>query len=328
MTFGKERKEQGNGDYMKIIKGVIPEEYNKLIKENELYLTIKTTGLRKKQNSIYGIAVAGRKGREFIYQICFAPLPRYEHNLIPEFLKFANQFDHWITYYGNRFDLPFLKEKLYVYDLKLPDIVHEDMYQSMRLLREELHLSSAAKKNVVEYLHLEEFPVSGREEIKLLQNLQKQPENEEYSQILIANLKRSLKFLFEVRKFLKPLEEENLQLLSDPLYKIQSVRFKGNYLTARGFTDDSSRKIYGIHANLSVLDDGSFQLDMPIEEAPYKNGLRTRFVKDFGSVDHNDLPFPDGLYPLTIGKTMILKNIRSYGEYLLIGLMKKIKKAP
>ena len=82
------------------------------IKNRALFLDIETTGFSAAKARLYLIGTAYVQDHVLVTEQFFAETgsPDEEAALIYEFDSLAAQFDTIVTFYGSRFDLPFLKE--------------------------------------------------------------------------------------------------------------------------------------------------------------------------------------------------------------------------
>lgn len=85
-----------------------------------------------------------------------------EKPLLKEVYKLLSDADMWTTYYGVRFDVPFLQAKFLEYGMPvLPPIPHKDLYFTVK---SNLKISRKSLQNVGYYLGLsnEKTPVEGK----------------------------------------------------------------------------------------------------------------------------------------------------------------------
>ena len=120
--------------------------------EESVFLDIETTGFRAATSHLYMIGTAVWNRREQAWQIrqWFAEHPGEEAALLRVFAQFILPYRTLIHFNGERFDLPYLKEKYGQYGLEcpLPLPVSVDIYQDIRHLKRVLGLSHMNQKSL------------------------------------------------------------------------------------------------------------------------------------------------------------------------------------
>ncbi|MDO5713779.1 MAG: ribonuclease H-like domain-containing protein [Tissierellia bacterium] len=307
---------------MDIIKKELPPKYKKVIKEGQIYLTIKTTGLQKVKNSIYGIGYAYLEDGKPKYTILNSLLVHEEYILIQKFIEDTKDSNIITTYYGNTFDLPFLVEKMEIYDFTLPPHYEDDMYILVKTLKDELKLKSMSKKHIGDFFQIAEPPLDGKKEIQLYKQALTNKSESKLNIELIENTRKSLFLLLELKHRILPLEEEYLILKKDPFYRINHCKIQGDYLQIKGFTTDEKKEIYHQSITLKTNKESeSFFLEFPVKSAPYDKERRCYYTLDQKLINYSSIPFPKEVYPLKLGKIYILKNIKEIAETYLKELL-------
>ncbi|MDO5540904.1 MAG: ribonuclease H-like domain-containing protein [Eubacteriales bacterium] len=135
-----------------------------------LFFDIETTGFTARSSSLYLIGTVNFQGPDWVITQWFAQTPQEETEILHAFLSFAKQFSQIIHFNGERFDIPYIKEKSLT--CQMPDIfsglVSRDLFRMIRPLKPLLQLSSLNQKSLEEYLGLfRRDPYNGGELIKV-----------------------------------------------------------------------------------------------------------------------------------------------------------------
>lgn len=133
-----------------------------------LFFDIETTGLKADFDHLLccGFKFMDEK-KPFVITIQDYPSkkPWDDSKLVKEIHKIINSADVIVSYYGRRFDIPFINSRLIAADsskfLAIPDSAHVDLWQTARY---KLKLHSNRLASIVEFLalHNQKTPVKGR----------------------------------------------------------------------------------------------------------------------------------------------------------------------
>ncbi|MBO4457752.1 MAG: ribonuclease H-like domain-containing protein [Butyrivibrio sp.] len=121
---------------------------------NILFIDIETTGLSPRNSDIYMIGLSYyENGAWIIYQL-FAENEDEEVEILKVFAENFNHFSRVINFNGDRFDLPFLKNKLEKYHIPNPLAkTHSvDINKSIRPYKNQLGLLDCKQKTIEMYL--------------------------------------------------------------------------------------------------------------------------------------------------------------------------------
>lgn len=122
--------------------------------EKILFLDIETTGLSPKNSDIYMIGLAYfEKGSPRSCQL-FAEDSSQEKEILESFAAFARDFSVFVTFNGNRFDIPFLQNKFSKYGLEDPmeNKASFDIYKKIKPYKNILGLPDCKQKTLELYL--------------------------------------------------------------------------------------------------------------------------------------------------------------------------------
>lgn len=119
-----------------------------------LFFDIETTGFTAKSSYLYLIGTVSFQKDGWVITQLFAESPNEEEEILRIFLDFASHFSQVIHFNGERFDLPYLKEKAKNYGLvdTLFGLVSRDLFRQIRPLRPLLQLTALNQKSLEEYL--------------------------------------------------------------------------------------------------------------------------------------------------------------------------------
>lgn len=149
-----------------------------------IYFDIETTGFRASTSQLYMIGWAVKLRSEEMSSDENEPLwavtqilaesSAEELPLLKHFYSVLRQYDTIIEFNGDRFDLPYLREKSSSFGMKDPfegmDTV--DLYQELRPLRSMLGMSRLNQKSVEQFLHItREDPFNGGELIDVYRSV-------------------------------------------------------------------------------------------------------------------------------------------------------------
>ncbi|MBR5376078.1 MAG: ribonuclease H-like domain-containing protein [Lachnospiraceae bacterium] len=154
--------------------------------EKLLFVDIETTGLSASHNSIYLIGCLYTRNGTWRTVQFFADSIDEEESVLYSFYNFALGFDTLVTFNGNRFDIPFIQEKLNKYDMPFDLYRYKgiDIYKRLRPYKALFSLADMKQKSLESFLDIErDDEKSGSELIKVYEEYTVHPT--EFSQNLI-----------------------------------------------------------------------------------------------------------------------------------------------
>ena len=126
-------------------------------KEELLFLDIETTGLSPKTSDLYLIGVA--YFQKHTWHVCqyFAESLEQEKEVLKNFVALAKSFKYAIHFNGDRFDIPYLKNKYEKYGFEDPfrSLRSYDIYKAVSPFKEQLGLPDCKQKTVELYLGID-----------------------------------------------------------------------------------------------------------------------------------------------------------------------------
>ena len=170
---------------------LLPSSLSNVSPEECMFLDIETTGFRPESSRLYLIGVVCRKKHTWEAVQWIAENSREEAALLRIFSAFSRPFRAWIHFNGERFDLPYLREKYRLLEIPLPEPPEysADLYQDFRPLRGLLGLKHLNQKALEEHLgyHRKDC-FSGGELIQVYRDYCKSPDEKALDQLLLHNL--------------------------------------------------------------------------------------------------------------------------------------------
>lgn len=122
-----------------------------------LFVDIETTGLSPKNSFIYMIGMAYYEGGAWCFKGLFAENAADEETILKEFKAFSSSYTTLIHFNGNRFDLPFIKERLAANGIEshLDGFDGIDIYKRITPYKHILGISNCKQKTIEEYLGID-----------------------------------------------------------------------------------------------------------------------------------------------------------------------------
>lgn len=132
-------------------------------KEKALFIDIETTGFTARASSLYLIGCAYFSEGAWRTKQWFSEKYEDERYIIEAFFDFAKNgdYDTFIHFNGNQFDLPYLTQKIEGYELglSLSDFKGIDLYKRISPLKHLLGLTSLKQKSIEKFLDIERADV-------------------------------------------------------------------------------------------------------------------------------------------------------------------------
>lgn len=174
-----------------------PYTFSYPINEDTFFLCIDTTGLQAEVSAITTIGIACYQDGNLMITQWFNESGFEQKEILVSFFHKISSKKTVITYYGNRFTLPFLEKKALEYSLDNPllSMLHDDYYEILYPLRRILNLSSCRQSTVENYFKCNRtITMSGKKLIKQYQSYLKQKDNC-IKDILLLRNEETLKIL-------------------------------------------------------------------------------------------------------------------------------------
>lgn len=157
--------------------------------------------------------------------------PTNDRELVKTLAKELSTADIWLTWYGSRFDVPYLNSRLIYHGLKpLPPIPHIDGW---RIARYQMRLNSNRLQSVTQFLELEDkTPLSGPHWIKAMAG------NKRSLKYVVDHCRQDVVVLEQVYERIRPLavNHPNVNLVAPIDGKDRCPRCGSDRLQKRGFS--------------------------------------------------------------------------------------------
>lgn len=143
---------------------------NDFSNKNICFFDIETTGLSSRYNEIILIGVLCLEGESIYIKQFFADDPCEENEILAQFAKLLNRFEHIISFNGKSFDVPFLRNRFNHHNIfsNIDEISHQDLLQLVRKNKDLLCLENCKLKTVEKYLGIyREDTISGKDSVDL-----------------------------------------------------------------------------------------------------------------------------------------------------------------
>lgn len=293
-----------------------------LIDPETVILDIETTGLSRKNDLIITIGLLYGEDGEVVAEQYFAESLIDEVKLIEKFLERIKSFETVLTYNGDSFDLPFIREKIIFYGFEDFNAKQIDLYKTVRKYKDILALQKTNQKEVEKYLHIERRESLKGSDVTLLYKnfLLKGASSEE----IILHNKYDLINLHKILK-IEQLIADKMTVETDlGTFTIKDFNVNKNLLTLTGAT--SCKNIFYNRDNYEMqVSSNTFTLEVFLEEESYDTSIKCKFVKriNFPEVkDYSQIEFPPALYPISLGRKIFTKNIVELGKEIIKQEMK------
>ena len=145
-----------------------------------LFLDIETTGLTPGNSYIYMISLVYFKNNAWNYKNLFAASPADEEIVLKEFIRIIADFRVLIHFNGNRFDLPFIKDRCVSFglDFDISGMESRDLYKDFRPLSFILGTGDCRQKTLEQFIGLNrEDKYSGGELINIYKQYCSSPDD-------------------------------------------------------------------------------------------------------------------------------------------------------
>lgn len=293
-----------------------------LIDPETVILDIETTGLSRKNDLIITIGLLYGSDDEVVTEQYFAESLTDEVKLIENFLDRIRSFDSVLTYNGDSFDLPFIREKINFYGFEDFNAKQIDLYKTVRKYKDILGLQKTNQKEVEKYLHIERREnLKGSDVALLYKNfLLKGASSEE----IILHNKYDLINFHKILKIEEVIADKMTVETDLGIFAIKDFKVNKNLLTLTGAT--SCKNIFYNRDNYEMQVRGNtFTLEIFLEEESYDTQSKCKFInrnKLPEVKDYSQIEFPAALYPISLGRKIFTKNIVDLGKEIIKQEMK------
>lgn len=227
-----------------------------------LFFDIETTGFTAGTSSLYLIGAISWQSEGWILHQWFAETPDEESSILQAFLDYSKSYKQLIHFNGDRFDLPYLKEKCQTYGLKytLSALISRDLYRMIRPLKTLLKLAALNQRSLEEFLGIyRRDPYTGGELINVYKNYVQYRAQENLQKLLLHN-HDDLQGMLDILPILSyqtllsgSFCISDCEVMGDslimhgrlPLFLPKVFSFKNSWLYLTGQQDKISVEVYG-----------------------------------------------------------------------------------
>ena len=290
------------------------------------FIDIETTGLARQRDLIYLIGVLYKKGEAWILDQFFLNDITREAELLEAAIRLINSFQGIINYNGTSFDLPFINARAEKYGLEARRDLEKsfDIYRLVRSNRDYLDLQDLKLKSLEEYLgYFREDQYSGYECIKFYKDYIV-AENLENKERVLAHNFDDLVNMLDIMEIIDIIRKrKSLRLSSagkDYDFYLASIDFLNDRLRISGqIRPDLELDLvnYGKNYGFRSHKKNEFQAYLELSRGYIAEGQVASFLNldDYGfypeSTIRGQYRIPDYIYPVKIGKQILLENIQA-----------------
>lgn len=155
-----------------------------------IFFDIETTGFSAKSSYCYLIGCLYYHDESFHMIQWFSENEKEELKVLLNFLDFIQPYQLLFHFNGNRFDIPYLEQRLSIHKLPIPFDQFEniDIYQSVYFCKSLLQLENLKQKTVEQFLEYDRTdPFTGKELINIYLDYRDNPSTEKFKAILLHN---------------------------------------------------------------------------------------------------------------------------------------------
>ena len=299
--------------------------------ENFCFLDIETTGLSSKYHKIILIGMLCVEDDNVYIVQFFANHPDKEKALLEQFNQYLNKFKCMLTFNGLTFDIPFIKKRFGLYDMKsdIGNIEHLDILRTVRKHKTLLGLDNCKLKTVEKSLGIyREDTISGKESVDLYNKYALSSDKDFNIRDII--LKHNYDDIFYLPKLLSIYDivdkKNNLKL--DLLYKEikcvvniskDSISFKKNKLYLEGYSSSVNIPYQLYYEEDYVLDwdtnEGFLKFEINYRNGTISSGENCLYL-DLSSIFNNlfksnklGYSIPDNILLLKVNDDVVYENI-------------------
>lgn len=152
---------------------------------------IETTGFSSSFSFVYLIGCAYYEENHLYITQFFANNKMDEVQILQAFIEYSKNFTSILSFNGNGFDLPFIKNRFKHHHLNydIESLTSVDLYKHALQLKKLLSLENYKQKTIEKFLGLQrEDTLSGKDLIKLYEEYEKEPRDDVQNLILLHNL--------------------------------------------------------------------------------------------------------------------------------------------
>ncbi|MDR5660048.1 ribonuclease H-like domain-containing protein [Serpentinicella sp. ANB-PHB4] len=292
---------------------------------------IETTGLNRHNDKVILIGYFSIiNGKETEIKQIFAEHPNEEKTLLNYFVNEVLNFDIFITFNGQSFDIPFLQTRLNHHNIEfnLFRLDHIDLFRYVKAYKYHLNLDNLKLKTIEKFLGIiRDDTITGKESVALYTYFVNTQCKKSLEKILLHNFEDILHLggVLEILNYL-PLHEQEFATIRHKIschntsvlftYKLRDIKIVENKLFITGTTNTSSRQDIIYHDFMYQFKWSPQKGNFDIEYIVNRHDLTSE--KFFYAIDLKDFRFIDSLDSnKIINDNLILATSQEYNFDLL-----------
>lgn len=295
--------------------------------ENICFIDIETLGFSRKYHRIYlvGLVYFSKEKNSWIIEQIFANSPDKEKILLKTLNDRLKSFDLLVTYNGDSFDLPFIRDRYSKYRIEnnIMDMNSFDIYREIRKYGKYLNLKNMKLKTVEEYLGIfREDEFTGGDCIQLYLEYVDTGDEKLKDFVLMHNYE-DLYYLTDILDILDHINNKISFEINNILFKIEDIKINS---TSMNIVVKSSKKLnliyYKDSYSIKSLDDSHIKIELKLEKAciePDKlcQYFDTRILEE-NILDTTRYKLPNNILIMEIEGKEIIENLRILLKRLFI----------
>lgn len=302
-------------------------------KQNVCFIDIETTGLSSKYNSIYLIGIMYYNMDEkmwYLMQLLAETLDEEEELLI-YFKNIISKFDRIVTYNGDTFDIPFIKNRLNHFNIPYQIFSENsfDLYKYIRENKNYLNLENLKLKTLEKSLGINrEDLYSGKDCIKFYRDYLK-TKNEEFKDIILKHNYDDLYYLIFILEMLDIIDDiKSIKINSNNNHfdlKIEKINNSGDLFIVNGsFKGDIIIQYYDNNYSVILNQDKTFEISLEYKAglvAPDKKAFfidKRKLALPHKIEDSTNYHIPENILLLQVEKVYCMDNIKNIVKHLIV----------
>lgn len=305
-------------------------DLNKYFKtDNICFLDIETLGFSRQHHNIYliGLVYYSAKEKSWVIDQLFINSLDKEKELLLYLNDILDDFDLIVTYNGDSFDIPFIRERYKKYKIKnnIEDIKTYDIYREIRKNGKYLGLENLKLKTIERYLGIyrqDEF--TGGDCIDIYLEYVDTGDKKLKEFVLMHNYE-DLYYLTDILDILDHIEEKIGFSIRNYKFKIDSFNLKKESIDIKLLSNRNLNiAYYGDNFSIRNIEDNSYNINLELKQGYVAENTICQYFDmnnlDDYIVDSTDYNLPPNILVIDIEKKEVMENIKN----LIEDIFKKI----
>lgn len=295
--------------------------------ENICFLDIETLGFSREYHRIYlvGLVYFSKQRNSWIIEQIFASTPDKEKSLLKELNKRLKLFDLIITYNGDSFDLPFIRDRYKKHNINnnIMEINSFDIYREIKKYGKYLNLKNMKLKTIEEYLGIyREDSFNGGECIELYLHYVDTKDKKLKDFVLMHNYE-DLYYLTDILDILDHINNKVSFNIENTIYKIENIKIYKNKINITIYSPTESNLMYFQDSyTIKSIDKNNINIELKLEKAYIEPNVLCQYfdtsVLKNNIIDSSNYTLPKDILIMEVEGKEIIENIRNLTEVLFI----------